>query len=958
MSSTVTEPVQPQGLSLSTTEHLRLVIDTIPGLVWSALPDGSADYFNRRWLEFAGLKPGQASGWGWQTVVHPDDLPGLTDYWKTLLASGDAGETEARLRRSDGVYRWFLFRAVPLRDDTGRILKWYGQNTDIDERKRAAIWLAGEKQLLEMIAGDVPLPPILERLCLLAEQLTEGVFVSILLVSSEGKRLQHGAGPSLPRPYREAIDGGFIGPCAGSCGTAAHRREPVFVSDIATDPLWADYRQIALPHGLRACWSTPVFSSAREVLGTFAFYLPQPGGPTAAQRKAVEQFAHLASIAIERTRAQEALPRSEAYLAEAQRLSRTGSFGWRISTGELVWSEETYCIMGYERTLKPTLEMVLQRVHPGDVELVRQTIERASRDRTQFDFEHRLLLPDGALKHVHVVARAVDTQSGDVEFVGAIMDVTEQKQLEHRLRRSEKNLAEGQRLTRTGSWILDFHTGNTDWSLETCRIFGFPDPPPSPHYREFRERVRPEDRDGVDRGLRESYETGEPRPLRYVFILPDGTRKDIETISEPVRDEAGRVVKLMGTVMDVTERQRAEDALRASELLARGQLNALTRTLDSLASESEPDRFLYHVLRNITHELHAHSSSVWRRDAADGLMHFEFAFEDGRLVNKAEAAIASVSPPLRIEDVHPWPEIFRTGKPCVLSDIRAAAFPWRDRLMAMGVVAILTVPMIIAGQVEGVIGIRFTSGRTFDAAEMELAQAFANQAMLAMQLNRLSAQSRQTAVMAERNRMARDIHDTLAQGFTGVIVQLEAAKGAAARNDSSSVAQRIGRADDLARSSLAEARRSVRALRPRSLRDGTLCMALEDLLKRMANGPELNAEFQVEGEQRALPADWEEALLRVAQESLTNTIKHARAKNFRAALSFHAGGVALQMLDDGGGFNPHTEHDGFGLIGMRERMEQLGGQFTLRSKPDQGTEIIITLASPTPASTPGSHEQT
>jgi PAS domain-containing protein len=103
------------------------------------------------------------------------------------------------------------------------------------------------------------------------------------------------------------------------------------------------------------------------------------------------------------------------------------------------------------------------------------------------------------------------------------------------LRQSERNLAEGQRLTKTGSWILDYKTGNTDWSVETCRIFGFPDPPPSPHYSEFRARVRPEDREAVDRGLRESFETGEPRPLEYIFILPDGVRKNIETISQPVK---------------------------------------------------------------------------------------------------------------------------------------------------------------------------------------------------------------------------------------------------------------------------------------------------------------------------------------------------------------------------------------------------------------------------------------
>jgi len=314
---------------------------------------------------------------------------------------------------------------------------------------------------------------------------------------------------------------------------------------------------------------------------------------------------------------------------------------------------------------------------------------------------------------------------------------------------------------------------------------------------------------------------------------------------------------------------------------------------------------------------------------------------------------------LSVEDVWPWPEIFRTGNPCVLEDIRLGPpFPWRERLLAQGIITILTLPMLIAGTVAGVIGIRFASRRMFCAGEMELAQAFANQAMLAMQLTRLSTHSRQAAVIAERNRMARDIHDTLAQGFTGVIVQLEAAKGAAARNENPEVARRIETAEELARSSLAEARRSVRALRPRSLRDGTLCRALEDTLKRMSNGLELNAEFHAVGEPPALPLQWEAELLRIAQEALTNTIKHAGARNFRAGLNIGAEKVVLQLVDDGRGFDLQAEHDGCGLLGMQERVEQLGGQFILRSKPNQGTEIIVSLTNPGPPRPANENEQT
>jgi signal transduction histidine kinase len=357
-----------------------------------------------------------------------------------------------------------------------------------------------------------------------------------------------------------------------------------------------------------------------------------------------------------------------------------------------------------------------------------------------------------------------------------------------------------------------------------------------------------------------------------------------------------------------------------------------------------------HVLRTITKQLGAHSSSVWQRDEASGLIDFQFSFEDGRFVTKSDSVLAGISLELPMEEFWPWPAVFRTGKPGLLEDIRESPFfPWQERLISLGVITILIVPMSIAGRVDAVIGVRFTQKRVFSGDELELAQALANQAMLAMQLTRLSAECRESAVIAERNRMARDIHDTLAQGFTGVIVQLEAVRGAIAQNDLAEATDRVERAGDLARVGLGEARRSVLALRPGSLQDTSLRMALDDLLKRMTSGSSLQAEFQLEGDELAMPAEWEAGLLRIAQESLTNTIKHAKAKNFRATLTFGAKETQFRLVDDGSGFDLHAEREGFGLLGMKERVDQLGGQFILRSMPGQGTEIQIILNNPTKA---------
>ena len=160
-------------------DYLRLTIDAIPVLAWCTRPDGWNEFLNQRWLDYTGLTIEEAQGWGWKVAIHPDDLPQLLDVWQGLLVSGKSGELEARLRRADGVYRWFLFRVEPLRDPQGTILKWYGTNTDIDDRKRAEALLAAENQILEMVATGRPLALILDGLCRLVDKLCDKSLASI-----------------------------------------------------------------------------------------------------------------------------------------------------------------------------------------------------------------------------------------------------------------------------------------------------------------------------------------------------------------------------------------------------------------------------------------------------------------------------------------------------------------------------------------------------------------------------------------------------------------------------------------------------------------------------------------------------------------------------------------------------------------------------------------------------------
>jgi PAS domain S-box-containing protein len=294
-----------------------------------------------------------------------------------------------------------------------------------------------------------------------------------------------------------------------------------------------------------------------------------------------------ATQSAERKRAEQALRQSEAYLVEAQRLSHTGSFGWKPSGREIVWSEETFRIFQYDRATKPTIDLVVQRVHAEDVAAVQETIAHAVQDGNDFEHEYRLLMPDGAVKHVHVVAHAERDESGELEFVGAVMDTTAAKQVEEALRRSEGYLADAQRLIRTGSWAWNVATRQSVyWSLENYRLFGFDPEEGIPSDDAFYHRVHPEDRDRVRREVfLESPDEGSHFDVEFRLVLPGGAIQYVRSTGHPVRNMSGHVLEYVGTSIDVTERKRADEE-RERLRQVQADLEHLSRvtTMDELTS--------------------------------------------------------------------------------------------------------------------------------------------------------------------------------------------------------------------------------------------------------------------------------------------------------------------------------------------------------------------------------------
>jgi PAS domain S-box-containing protein len=295
----------------------------------------------------------------------------------------------------------------------------------------------------------------------------------------------------------------------------------------------------------------------------------------------------------ERKRAENALQQSEAYLAEAQELSRTGSFGWSVATGEIIWSKETFRIFECDPATKPTRQFVIERTHPEDRTAVQKTIDQASRDQGDYDHQYRLLMPDGSVKYVHALARATIDASGSIEFVGAITDVTAAREAEQKLRRSEAYLAEAQHLSHTGSWSWDLRSGDFLYrSIEEYRLFGF-DPKEAVSRKDVESRIPPEDLERLREIVRQAVqERGGQFEFDFRIALPDGSIRRIHSVAHTVVGSDGMVSEIFGTHMDVTEQYAAREKLeKAFDEIKKSEdrLRLVINTIPALVWRNRPD---------------------------------------------------------------------------------------------------------------------------------------------------------------------------------------------------------------------------------------------------------------------------------------------------------------------------------------------------------------------------------
>ena len=356
----------------------------------------------------------------------------------------------------------------------------------------------------------------------------------------------------------------------GLPGRVWSSREPAYIPDVVHDANFLR-ASVAAREGLHAAFAFPILLGA-DVLGVIDFFSHEIRQP---DQELLNMMAALGSQIgqfIERKRAEEELRRSEAYLAEAQRLSRTGSFGWKVSSGELFWSKETFCIIGYDPETKPTLALVLERVHPEDLAFVQQIVERASRDATDLDFEHRLLFPDGAVKHVHVMAHPVSDESGTIEYIGAVSDITATKLAEEKIEQSERELRRIVELI--PQIVIVIGPGGTPLYANRVMLDYAGVSPDQVPFVGFGGRLsHPEDLEKLHAIRQESLDQGAPFQLEQRMLGKDGLFRWFLFRYNPLKDHTGNVVRWYVTATDIHERKQTEERIQKENLALREEID-------------------------------------------------------------------------------------------------------------------------------------------------------------------------------------------------------------------------------------------------------------------------------------------------------------------------------------------------------------------------------------------------
>ncbi|MBV9643763.1 MAG: AAA family ATPase [Verrucomicrobia bacterium] len=607
-------------------------------------------------------------------------------------------------------------------------------------------------------------------------------------------------------------------------------RESVILDDASSQNLFGEDEYI-MQRCPRSVLCLPLIKQTR-LIGVL--YLENNLAPrvfTPKRLAMLELLASQAAISLDHAQLYAGLRRSEAFLAQGQKISRTGSWGWHVSSGEVYWSKEHFRIFDYDpETTKPSFVLFMGRVHPEDRAQFEQVLERAVREKSDFEHNYRILLPDGSIKYLRSAGQLFVSQSRDLEFIGTVMDITE-------LTRAEE--------------------------MQTAIA---------------RER-------------------------------------------------------------EMFAHERATQLARANQ--------ALRECVDALAYVPELDDFLGQVMVAITNQLGGVSSTLRLCNVDTNILSLELVFQDGRVMSPDDAKYPEPLRSFSLADLG----FLSLHEPFFvhLPEVGASAMPHELRAYLLGqrITTVLGIPLISRGQANGVLSFRFKEERHFSQEELEIARALATQASLAIQLTQLANAARHSAVLQERNRLAGEIHDSLAQNFAGISMQLTAAAGAIEMRSEDAVGQ-VERAIELAHFGLSEARRSALSLRSNIIEEAGLIEALHRLAERSNIPGLLRCSFRSSRvREETLAPQVQQDLLRIAQEAISNAIRHAQPTVISVTLRWTPPNLVLRITDNGSGFDKGRKmrgREGFGFTNMQERAKNLGADLSIRTRAGGGTSVIVRVA--------------
>jgi PAS domain S-box-containing protein len=870
------------------------------------------------------------------------------------------------------------------------------------ERERAQAIQEGQRQFLELLATGMDFSETLHTLVSIIEEQWPGMHGLVLLLDEDGERLHRGAAVSLPESYVDSIEGLEIGPMVGSCGTASYLGERVVVEDIAEDPRWDGLRDLALNHGLRACWSEPVFSSEGDVVGTFAMYYRHPRSPSAGELEAIEVGAHLASVAIERKRADEALRESERRLSTL--ISNLPGMAYR-SRNDQQWTMEfvsqgSLALTGYrpEELVENRTVSYGELIHPDDREAVQQAVQAALSEGRPFEITYRLVTPEGE-RWVWERGQGVYSPQGRLEALeGFITDITERvtarRNLEQRVEERthelstlldvSHNVASTLELEPLLGLILEQLKPVVDYDAasvmildeDELRLLAYRGPIPQEEALQIRFDV--EDA-GVNRTVIERLEP---------VLIPDvrGNSELAAAFRETAGDELdatfGYIRSWMGVPLIVKEKlvgmlaldhsepdyytpHRAEMAQAFAAQAATAMENArLYEAEQARLEESERRRQVAEGLRDVLAVLNTDRPLTEVLDTIVEQACRLLRSQAGvvyQLSSDAESIEigAACGMPDGFLDIGPLPHIDTESnratmnkQPFAVADLQARlqdsaaqdlktdphVHSWAE-MVGQHFGSYLSVPIVVRNEVYGAMSFFYEQNRGFSPEEIGLATTLADQSALAIENARLRVQAEKSAAAAERSRLARDLHDAVTQTLFSSSLIADVLPRIWEKSPEQGM-ERLQELRELTRGALAEMRTLLLELRPSALTDADMNELLRQLAESITGRARVPVDVSIEGDCR-LPVDVKVALYRIAQESLNNVAKHAGATH--ATVELRCGDeVTLVIADDGLGFDVDSvPPDSLGVGIMRERAKEIGSELSVDSQVGEGTHIRV-----------------